>query len=158
MRDDVGVPGADSSIRAGTIFADSRLPRTTWFAAAWQVCRQKAGVSALGLKRALGLGSYETAWSLLHKLRRAMVRPGRELLAGELEVDGSYVGRRLAAGKRGRGAAGARRSSRSPSKRCRLGLQGNASAWMTRQHRTVAAGAGARTSRPYVVQPLETTS
>ena len=63
-------------------------------------------MSALGLKRVLGLGSYETAWSLLHKLRRAMVRPGRDRLAGELEVDESYAGRRLAAGKRGRGAAG----------------------------------------------------
>ncbi len=82
---------ADSSITAGTIFADTRLPLTTWFAAAWHVCSQKPGV---------------TAWSLLHKLRRAMVRPGRELLAGELEVDESYVCRRLAAGKRGRGAAG----------------------------------------------------
>ena len=97
---------ADASITAGTIFADTRLPLTTWFAAAWHVCSQKPGVSALGLKRVLGLGSYETAWSLLHKLRRAMVRPGRDRLAGELEVDESYIGRRLATGKRGRGAAG----------------------------------------------------
>src|SRR6266511_3989641 len=97
---------ADASVTAGTIFADTRLPLTTWFAAAWHVCSQKPGVSALGLKRVLGLGSYETAWSLLHKLRRAMVRPGRDRLTGELEVDESYVGRRLAAGKRGRGATG----------------------------------------------------
>jgi len=75
------------SVTAGTIFADTRLPLTSWFAAAWHVCSQKPGVSALGLERALGLGSYETAWSLLHKLRRAMVRPGRDLLAGELELD-----------------------------------------------------------------------
>ena len=95
----------DVSVTAGTIFADTRLPLTSWFAAAWQVCSQKPGVSALGLKRVLGLGSYETAWSMLHKLRRAMVRPGRDRLAGELEVDESYAGRRLAAGKRGRGAA-----------------------------------------------------
>ena len=62
-------------------------------------------MSALGLKRVLGLGSYESAWALLHKLRRAMVRPGRELLAGELEVDESYLGGPRP-GTRGRGALG----------------------------------------------------
>ena len=96
---------ADASITAGTIFADTRLPLGTWFAAAWYACSQKPGVSALGLKRVLGLGSYETAWALLHKLRRAMVRPGRELLSGELEVDESYLGGPRP-GKRGRGALG----------------------------------------------------
>ncbi len=49
-------------------------------------------MSALGLQRVLGLGSYETAWVWLHKLRRAMVRPGRDRLGGEVEVDESYVG------------------------------------------------------------------
>jgi transposase-like protein len=58
----------------------------------WYVTNQKSGVSALGLKRLLGLGSYQTAWAWLHKLRRAMVRPGRDLLAGCVEVDESYVG------------------------------------------------------------------
>jgi transposase-like protein len=96
---------ADTSVTAGTIFADSHLSLTSWFAAAWYVTSQKPGVSALGLKRALGLGSYETAWSLLHKLRRAMVRPGRDKLAGELEVDESYLGGPQP-GKRGRGALG----------------------------------------------------
>lgn len=95
---------ADCSVTAGTIFADSHLPFTTWFAACWYLTGTKHGVSALGLKRVLGLGSYETAWSLLHKLRRAMVRPGRDRLSGELEVDESYVGRRAAPGKSGRGA------------------------------------------------------
>ena len=103
---------ADISVTAGSVFADSRLPLTTWFAAAWHVCAQKPGVSALGLKRVLGLGSYETAWSLLHKLRRAMVRSGRDRLAGELEVDESYVGRRFAGGKRGRGTKGSRSTTR----------------------------------------------
>jgi transposase-like protein len=51
-------------------------------------------MSALGLKRAMGLGSYETAWAHLHKLRRAMVRPGRNLLSGLVEVDEGYVGGR----------------------------------------------------------------
>jgi transposase-like protein len=58
----------------------------------WYVTNQKHGVSALGLQRALGLGCYQTAWAWLHKLRRAMVRPGRDRLAGEVEVDESYVG------------------------------------------------------------------
>ena len=70
---------ADRSVTAGTIFADTRLPLTSWFAAAWYLTGTKHGVSALGLQRVIGLGSYETAWSLLHKFRRAMVRPGRDL-------------------------------------------------------------------------------
>jgi len=87
------------SITAGTVFADSHLPLMSWFAAAWYVTSQKPGASALGLQRVLGLGSYRSAWAMLHKLRRAMVRPGREQLAGELEIDETYVG-----GSRGRGA------------------------------------------------------
>ena len=94
----------DASITAGTIFADTRLPLTTWFGAAWYATGTKHGVSALSLQRVLGLGSYETAWGLLHKLRRAMVRPGRDRLAGEVEADETYVGG-VATGKRGRGAA-----------------------------------------------------
>jgi transposase-like protein len=93
---------ADSSVTAGTIFADTRLPLTSWFAAAWYLTGSKHGVSALGLKALLGLGSYETAWSLLHKLRRAMVRPGRGRLAGESEVDETAIGP-SEAGRRGRG-------------------------------------------------------
>jgi len=87
------------SITAETVFADSHLPLMRWFAAAWYVTSQKPGASALGMQRVLGLGSYRSAWAMLHKLRRAMVRPGRDLLTGELEVDETYVG----AGK-GRGA------------------------------------------------------
>ena len=63
-----------------------------WFLAMWFVTSQKNGVSALGLQRVLGLGSYETAWTWLHKLRRAMVRPGRDCLSGEIEIDETYVG------------------------------------------------------------------
>jgi len=81
-----------TSVTAGTIFHGSRLPLTTWFAAVWFVCSQKTGVSALGLQRVLGFGSYETAWAWLHKLRRAMVRPDRERLAGLVEVDETYIG------------------------------------------------------------------
>jgi transposase-like protein len=80
------------SVTAGTIFQDSRLPLTLWFRAIWQVTSQKNGVSALGLQRVLGLGSYKTAWAMLHKLRRAMVRPGRDRLCGTVEVDETYWG------------------------------------------------------------------
>ena len=76
----------------GTIFQDSRKPLTLWFRAMWWVTSQKNGASALGLQRVLGLGSYKTAWSWLHKLRRAMVRPGRGRLSGRVEVDETYLG------------------------------------------------------------------
>ena len=80
------------SVTAGTIFHRTRTPLTTWFAAGWQLTSQKQGASALGLQQALGLGSYQTAWTMLHKYRAAMVRPGRERLRGRVEVDESYVG------------------------------------------------------------------
>ena len=98
------VCGRQTSVTAGTIFHRSRLPLTTWFAAVWFVTSQKTGVSALGLQRVLGFGSYETAWAWLHKLRRAMVRPDRELLAGVVEADETYVGAR-SQGKDGRGTS-----------------------------------------------------
>ena len=82
----------ETSVMAGTIFQDSKLPLTVWFRAMWQVTSQKNGMSALGLQRVLGLGSYKTAWAMLHKLRRAMVRPGRERLRGVVEVDETYWG------------------------------------------------------------------
>lgn len=93
------------SVTAGTIFQDTRKPLRTWFQAMWYVTNQKQGVSALGLQRVLGLGSYRTAWTWLHKLRRAMVRPGRDRLSGTIEVDETYIGG-VQSGKRGRGAAG----------------------------------------------------
>jgi transposase-like protein len=77
---------------AGTIFQDTHKPLTLWFRAVWWVVTQKNGASALGLQRILGLRSYKTAWAWLHKLRRAMVRPGRDRLSGRVEVDESYVG------------------------------------------------------------------
>lgn len=96
--------GAPVSATAGTIFHRSHLPLRVWFRAIWWITNQKSGVSALGLQRTLGLGSYETAWACLHKLRRAMVRPGREQLAGEVEVDETFVGGvEKGGGKRHRG-------------------------------------------------------
>ncbi len=84
--------GVKVSVAAGTMFHRSHLPLRMWFRAVWWITNQKSGVSALGLQRTLGLGSYETAWTCLHKLRRAMVRPGRDRLAGEVEVDETLVG------------------------------------------------------------------
>jgi transposase-like protein len=76
-----------------------------WFQAMWSIASQKYGANALGIQRVLGLGSYHTAWEWLHKLRLAMVRPGREKLSGIVEVDETYVGCQKP-GKRGRGAEG----------------------------------------------------
>ncbi len=81
-----------TTVTAGTIFERTRSPLTLWFRAIWTVCSQKTGTSAMGMQRVLGLGSYETAWTWLHKLRRAMVRPGRDRLSGRVEVDETYVG------------------------------------------------------------------
>lgn len=91
-----------TSVTAGTLFQDTRKPLITWFRAMWYVTSQKNGASALGLQRVLGLGSYRTAWSWLHKLRRAMVRPGRDRLTGWVEVDETYLGG-LEEGTAGRG-------------------------------------------------------
>ena len=81
-----------TSVTAGTIFHRSHTPLSTWFAAIWFVTSQKNGVSAQGLCDAFGFGSYETAWAWLHKLRRAMVRPDRDLLSGVVELDQSFLG------------------------------------------------------------------
>jgi len=97
--------GYEASVTAGTVFAGTHKPLTMWFRAIWWVTSQKTGASALGLQRILGLGSYYTAWTWMHKLRRAMVRPGRDRISGTVEVDESYVGGKKS-GKRGRGAAG----------------------------------------------------
>ena len=93
------------SVTAGTIFQGTRKPLRVWLRAMWYVVNQKQGVSAVGLQRVLGLGSYRTAWTWMHKLRVAMVRPGRDRLAGTVEVDETYVGGERS-GKRGRGAEG----------------------------------------------------
>jgi transposase-like protein/ribosomal protein L37AE/L43A len=92
------------SVLAGTAFQDTHLPLRTWFRAMWNITSQKNGMSALGLQRVLGLGSYRTAWLMLHKLRQAMVRPGREKLHGEVEVDETYWGTPESGGATGRGA------------------------------------------------------
>jgi len=86
--------GARTSVTAGTIFDRTRTPLTVWFTACWLFASGKDGISALSLKRTLEIGSYQTAWAMLHRLRSVLVRPGRELLTGTVEVDETYIGGR----------------------------------------------------------------
>lgn len=97
--------GHKSSVTAGTIFEGTRKPLVEWFRAIWWVTSQKNGASALGLQRVLDIRSYKTAWTWMHKLRRAMVRPGQDRLSGMVQVDETFVGG-VRSGKRGRGAEG----------------------------------------------------
>ncbi len=82
----------DTSVTAGTILHRTRTPLTQWFWAAYLVTTHKPGLSALQLQHQLGIGRYETAWGMLQKLRRAMVRPDREMLHEKVEVDEAYIG------------------------------------------------------------------
>jgi transposase-like protein len=79
-------------VTAGTLFDRRRTPLTVWFTACWLFSTQKDGVSAQSLQRALAIGSYPTAWSMLHRLRSVLVRPGRDRLTGTVEVDETYIG------------------------------------------------------------------
>lgn len=80
-----------TSVTAGTIFDRTRTPLTIWFAGCWHFATSKSGVSALSLKRTLEIGSYQTAWAMLHRIRSVLVRPSREQLAGIVEVDESIL-------------------------------------------------------------------
>ncbi len=84
--------GARTSVTAGTLFDRRRTPLTVWFTACWMFAAPKDGVSALSLQRALEIGSYPTAWAMLHRLRAVLVRPGRDRLTGTVEVDETYIG------------------------------------------------------------------
>ena len=97
--------GHQQSLTEGTLLHRTRYPLKTWLEVAWHLCEQKNGLSALGLQRAMGFGSYHTAWEWLHRARRAMVLPGRSKLSGEIEVDETFIGG-VRPGKRGRGASG----------------------------------------------------
>ena len=92
-----------TSVIAGTVFQDTRKSLRAWFIAIWWVTTQKNGASATGLQQVLGLGSYQTAWTWLHKIRTAMVNPNRTKLSGDVEVDEAYIGGEESEGKRGRG-------------------------------------------------------
>lgn len=95
----------ETTVTNGTIFHKSTKPLLIWFRAIWWMVAQKNGVSAKGLQKILGLGSYQTAWTWLHKFRRLMVLSGRSKLQGTIEVDEIFVGGKKS-GKRGRGAEG----------------------------------------------------
>jgi transposase-like protein len=97
--------GKQHSLLAGTIFEQTKTGLSRWFLAIYLVTSSKGGISAMELKRQMGFGSYQTAWSWLHKIRRAMVAPDRAPLAERVEVDETYVGGPRP-GKPGRGAAG----------------------------------------------------
>lgn len=95
--------GQKNSILSGTIFEQTNKPLQLWFRVIWLMISQKNGVSAMGLKNIMGFGSYQTAWTWLHKLRRITVVPSRMKLNGKVEIDETFVGGK-AEGKRGRGA------------------------------------------------------
>jgi transposase-like protein/ribosomal protein L37AE/L43A len=97
--------GKQHSILAGTIFEQTKTGLARWFLAIYLVTASKGGISAMELKRQMGFGSYQTAWSWLHKIRRAMVRPQRAPLAARVEADETYVGGPRP-GRSGRGAGG----------------------------------------------------
>lgn len=94
--------GRQTSVTAGTLFQDTRKPLRLWFEVMWTVVSQKNGASAKNVEEALGFGSYRTAWAWLHRLRRAMIRSGRDQLRGTVEVDETYIGGEEE-GHRGRG-------------------------------------------------------
>jgi len=91
--------GVQTSVTAGTIFHRTRKPLRLWFRTMWHITTQKYGTNALGLRRVVEPGCYETSWQWLHKLRRAMVRVGRDRLSGCVQVDETYVGGRKKGGK-----------------------------------------------------------
>jgi transposase-like protein len=93
------------SLLAGTIFEQTKTGLAKWFLAIYLVTSSKGGIAATELQRQMGFGSYQTAWSWLHKIRKAMVRPERQPLADRVEADETYLGG-ARPGRRGRGAAG----------------------------------------------------
>ena len=95
----------ETKVTTNTMFHKTTTPLLVWFHAIWWMIAQKNGVSAKGLQKILGLGSYQTAWTWLHKFRRLMVLNGRSKLHGTVEVDEVFVGGKTS-GKRGRGAEG----------------------------------------------------
>jgi ribosomal protein L37AE/L43A len=80
------------SVTAGTVLHGTRTPLRKWFLAMFFVARHKQGISALQLRRDLGLGSHQTAWTMLHKLRSSLKRRPGELLRGTVEADEAFVG------------------------------------------------------------------
>jgi transposase-like protein len=103
---------ARTSVTAGTVFDRTRTPLTVWFHACWLFSTSKDGISAQSLQRTLEIGSYQTAWAMLHRLRSVCVRPGRERLSGRVQVDETYVG----------GEEAGLRGGRAPGKKTLVGI------------------------------------
>lgn len=95
----------ETTVLAGTIFESSKKPLRLWLHALWWITSQKNGISALGFKAIMGIGSYRIAWAWLHKLRCAMGLREKTKLSGVVEVDEAFIGG-VRSGKKGRGAAG----------------------------------------------------
>jgi transposase-like protein len=103
--DECAACGKQHSLLAGTIFEQTKTGLARWFLAIYLVTSSKGGISAMELKRQMGFGSYQTAWSWLHKIRKAMVAPDRTPLITRVEADETYVGGPRP-GQPGRGAGG----------------------------------------------------
>ena len=87
-----GVCGYQASLTAGTLFHGTRKPLLLWFHIMWWIVAQKTGVSASNMMDFMGFGSYKTVWTWLQKIRRAMVRKGRDRIFGTVEIDTIYIG------------------------------------------------------------------
>ena len=103
--DECAACGKQHSLLAGTMFEQTKTGLSRWFLVIWLVTGSKGGISAMELQRQMGFGSYQTAWSWLHKIRKAMVRPEREPLSARVEADETLIGG-AKPGRPGRGAAG----------------------------------------------------
>ena len=136
-----------TSVTAGTIFDKTRTPLTVWFHACWLFATAKDGVSAQQLQRVLEIGSYHTAWAMLHRLRSALVRPGRDRLAGTVEVDETFIG----------GEEHGLRGGRQPGKKVLAGIavQISEPRGIGRCRMAVLADASAASLRPFVAGSVE---
>jgi len=136
-----------TSVTAGTIFDKTRTPLTVWFHACWLFATAKDGISAQHLQRALEIGSYHTAWAMLHRLRSALVRPGRDRLAGTVEVDETFIG----------GEEHGLRGGRQPGKKVLTGIAVEISEpkGIGRCRMAVLADASAASLRPFVAGNVE---
>ena len=132
---------------AGTIFDRTRTPLTVWFTACWLFATQKDGSSAQSLQRSLEIGSYPTAWAMLHRLRSVLVRPGRDRLSGTVEVDETFMG----------GQEPGLRGGRAKGKKVLTGIAVEAGAprWIGRCRMAVLADASAESLNPFITGAVE---
>lgn len=93
-----------TSVTAGTVFDSTKLPLTKWFLAIYLISQAKTGLSALELKRHIGV-SYPTAWLMHHKIMTVMAaQEAQRRLCGSVQVDDAYLGGEQVGGKPGRGS------------------------------------------------------